>query len=54
MKGLLVDPIPNSPDKDSGIVQQTVKRITNEILKVEGVHAYVQILILWTYNQCQN
>ena len=36
MKGLLVDPIPNSPDKDCGIVQQTVKRITYEILEVKG------------------
>ena len=43
---LLIDPIPNSPTNIIRIVWQTVRRITNEILGVEGLKATHFLLYL--------
>ena len=43
---LLIDPIPNSPTNIIRIVWQTVRRITNEILGVEGLEATHFLLYL--------
>ena len=35
--GLLIDPIPDSPNKHMRIIWQTERKITNEILGVRGL-----------------
>ena len=44
--GLLIDLIPNSPTNIIRIVWQTVRRITNEFLGVEGLKATHFLLYL--------
>ena len=42
--GLLIDLIPNSPAKIMGIIWQTIRRIANEILGVQGLN----LLFTWS------
>ena len=44
--GLLIDLIPNSPAKIMGIIWQTIRRIANEILGVQGLNLFSLGVIL--------
>ena len=44
--GLLIDPIPNSPANIMGIIWQTIRRIVNEILGVQGLNLFSLGVIL--------
>ena len=44
--GLLIDLIPNSPAKIMGIIWQTIRRIANEILGVQGLNPFSLGVIL--------
>ena len=44
--GLLIDPIPNSPANIMGIIWQTIRRIANEILGVQGLNLFSLGVIL--------